>query len=313
MVCFPNKLETCKKINGVSSTSRRFIFRLCASFLLILFCGAYQVFAEDPLQIGERFKDCGVCPEMIVIPGGEIVVKGVSAVAEEGVQILSLPDRFAISIYEITNADWENCEFLEGCKRPDSNQESADKDFGWREWKSTRPVVNITWAESVMYTIWLSSVAGENYWLPTELEWEYAARGGLVEEIPWSGLNENSCEFANLSLHEGCSDRYRGSAPVGSYNANGYGLYDMIGNVSEWTASCSGNVLGSTVDLHRHRVGDSFKLSEYGKEVPNCGAMVNRGGNWSSQVESFEYTARSALPRGANSETVGFRVVRSVK
>lgn len=307
------KLGAYKKTNGARLTSCRFVLTVCILVPLILVFGTYQVFSEGLRQVGERFRDCAICPEMIVIPGGELRVPGVSAGAEKEPRILKVPRKFAISIYEITNADWENCEFWEGCKRAALHKRGEEKDFGWREWKGTRPVADVTWEESVSYAIWLSSLAKESYWLPTELEWEYAARSGLIEESPWLGANKRSCDFANLAIHSGCSDGYRGSAPVGSYGSNRFGLYDMVGNVSEWTASCSGNMLGSAVDLGRHPVMDSFKLSKYGEEVLGCDAMVYRGGNWSSQVESFKFSARRALARGKRAETLGFRVVRLVQ
>ena len=307
------KLGAYKKTNGARLTSCRFVLTVCILVPLILVFGTYQVFSEGLRQVGERFKDCAICPEMIVIPGGELRVAGVSPGAEKERRILKIPRKFAISIYEITNADWENCEFWEGCKRAALYKRGEEKDFGWREWKGTRPVADVSWEESVSYAIWLSSLSKESYWLPTELEWEYAARSGLIEENPWLHVNNRSCDFANLAIHSGCTDGYRGSAPAGSYSSNRFGLYDMIGNVSEWTASCSGNMLGSAVDLGRHPVMDSFKLSKYGEEVLGCDAMVYRGGNWSSQVESFKFSARRALARGKTAETLGFRVVRLVQ
>ena len=310
---FFKKLDACKKTNGARLISRRFVLSSSNLFLLILVFNPFQVFAEGLLQVGERFKDCPICPEMIVIPGGELRVESASAEGDMALRILKVPKKFAISIYETTASNWENCEFRGGCKRSQLDNKSGVKDFGWREWKGMRPIVNVTWSESVSYAIWLSSVTGESYWLPTEIEWEYAARSGLVEQSPWLGENKRSCYFGNLGFHNGCSDGYKGSAPVGSYRSNRYGLYDMIGNVSEWTATCSGNMLGCAHKLNRDPVTDDFKLSEHGEVMPGCKAMVYKGVNWSSQIGSFEFSAGGALARGTTTETLGFRVVRLVQ
>ena len=138
------KLGAYKKTNGARLTSCRFVLTVCILVPLILVFGTYQVFSEGLRQVGERFKDCAICPEMIVIPGGELRVAGVSPGAEKEPRILKVPRKFAISIYEITNADWENCEFWEGCKRAALHKRGEEKDFGWREWKGTRPVADLS-------------------------------------------------------------------------------------------------------------------------------------------------------------------------
>ena len=87
----------------------------------------------------------------------------------------------------------------------------------------------------------------------------------------------------------------------------------MIGNVSEWTASCSENVLGSTVNLQRPLARDGFKISDFRREMRGCDAMVYRGGSRSSGVGPLDFATRGALPKGTISETLGFRVVRSIQ
>jgi len=93
------------------------------------------------------------------------------------------------------------------------------------------PVSGISWYEAYAYCKWLSAKTGKTYRLPTESEWEYAARGGLAgKKYPW-GDSEPDGTYCNYGL---AGDGYENAAPVGSYPANGYGLYDMAGNVYEW-------------------------------------------------------------------------------
>ena len=302
-----------KRTNGASSRSRRFLLILYLSFVSIFCFGTYQVVAEGSPTIGERFKDCAVCPEMIVIPAGEFVAGDDFSQTGTPDLIFNVPQMFAMAVYETTIADWENCEFSGKCRQISSTKEKKDNDFGWREWKGTRPMVNVSWEDSVTYAIWLSSLSKENYWLPTELEWEYAARSEIMENNPWLGLERDSCNFANLWAHDGCSDRFRGTAPVGSYTANRFGLYDMIGNVSEWTASCWGNMLSSAFDLVQTSKRNEFEVSELGKGMQVCDAMVYRGANWSSEIGLVDFSTRKALGRETMSEMLGFRVVRSIQ
>jgi len=255
---------------------------------------------------------------MVVIPAGEITVKLSNDLGEViSTYTLHISNNFAIAVHETRLADWENCEFDGVCGQVTLNSSSNKTDFGWREWKGTRPVGNVSWSESLGYAIWLSSRTGNKYWLPSEVEWEYAARGGEIEERPWVGLDKLSCKFSNLGEHDECSDRYQAASPVGSYGANRYGLYDMIGNVSEWTTSCSGDMLvnssGYSLVLAREFLADNIKLLDFGRDTTGCNAMVYRGGAWSSKVGEVGFSSRGTLPRGEILETLGFRVVRSIQ
>ena len=302
---------------GVRVTSRRpSLWSYLVGCLLIIVCP--QVWAEERLEVGQHFRDCPVCPEMVVIPAGEITVKLSNDLSEIiSTYTLHISNNFAIAVHETRVADWENCEFDGACGQVTLNSSSNKTDFGWREWKGTRPIGSVSWSESLGYAIWLSSRTGKKYWLPSEVEWEYAARGGGTEERPWVGLNELSCKFSNLGDHDGCSDRYKGASPVGSYGANRYGLYDMLGNVSEWTTSCSGDMLvsssGHSLVLGREFLGDDIKLLDFGRDMNGCNAMVYRGGAWSSTVGEVRFSSRATLPRGEILETLGFRVIRSIQ
>lgn len=128
---------------------------------------------------------------------------------------------FLIGLYEVTFAEY--AQFCAATRRelPDDN--------GWG--MGNRPVINVSWQDAVAFTEWLSAQSGRKFRLPSEAEWEYAARGGTTTPFPWGtklGKNRANCN--------GCGSAWdnKSTAPVGSFKPNGYGLYDVIGNVYEW-------------------------------------------------------------------------------
>ena len=159
-----------------------------------------------------EFRDCPTCPEMVEIPAGR------------------LPDGFgparslAVSRTEITFAEWDACGAAGACRK-------GRDDHHWG--RGRRPVINVSWDDAVAYVHWLSAVAGKDYHLPSGAEWEYAARGGTTTAYWWGdaiGTGHANCRD--------CGSRWggRSTAPVGSFPPNPFGLYDMNGNVWEWTS-----------------------------------------------------------------------------
>ena len=133
---------------------------------------------------------------------------------------------FAIGKFELTFEEWGACFDDGGCERtPD--------DHKWG--RGRRPVINITWKDAKTYVKWLSAKTGKTYRLPTEAEWEYAAHAGTTTEFFWGdkvGKNLANCRDC------GSKWRKKGSAPVGSFAPNPFGLYDMHGNIWEWIEDC---------------------------------------------------------------------------
>ena len=197
-------------------------------------------------------------PEMVVIPAGSFkmgCVSGRSCTnAERPVHEVTIAS-FALSKYEVTFEDYDVFTDATGRERAD------DRGFG----RGRRPVINITWDDAVAYTKWLSEQTGKDYRLPSEAEWEYAARAGTATRYSWGnnlGHNRANCN--------GCGSEWDNemSAPVGSFEANGWGLYDMHGNVWEWTQDRYNNrYVGAPNDGSAWEVGDST-------------ARVVRGGAW---------------------------------
>jgi len=154
-------------------------------------------------------------PEMVTIPAGRFRMGRKGWVSLKS---------FSMSRYEITFDEYDYFAEATGREKPSDN--------GWGRGK--RPVINVSWYDATAYAEWLSQVTGEPYRLPTEAEWEYAARGGTDTEYWWGdevGSNNANCEE--------CGSRWdnKQTAPVGSFAPNPFGLYDTAGNVREWTCS----------------------------------------------------------------------------
>ena len=197
---------------------------------------------------------------------------------------------FALSKHEVTFAQWDACVSGGGCGgyRPE--------DVGWG--RAARPVVNVSWEDAQSYVSWLSRETGEAYRLPTEAEWEYAARAGTTTKYSWGkeiGVDRANCRGGS------CGDQWAFTAPVGSFAGNAWGLHDMHGNVWEWVQDCwNGNYAGAPVD-------GSAWLSR------NCSLRVLRGGSWGYGPGVLRSAYRSQeRPRRPQQPHLGFRVARTL-
>ena len=252
------------------------------------------IVADHTLSVGETFRDCALCPAMVVLPAGGFDMGSppdeVGRAADEGpVHRVEIARPFALGRYEVTFAEWDACVAAGGCRyRPDDN--------GWG--RGDRPVINVSWHDAREYTDWLSKLTGQPYRLPSEAEWEYAARAGTTTARPWGveiGDGQANCH--------GCGGDWDGArtAPVGSFAANGFGLHDMLGNVWEDTADCwHGDYRGAPPDGSAWQTGD-------------CQRRVMRGGGWAvrpSYVRSANRHGGYADRR--DSAYGGFRVARAI-
>ena len=164
------------------------------------------------------FRDCEVCPEMVIVPTGTFT-RGSSAAeqrpAETPQQVVKIDALIAIGKYEVTFDEWRACVRDGGCAHvPD--------DRGWG--RGRRPVIYVSWDDAQQYIRWLSGKTGREYRLPSETEWEYAARAGT----------ETRYAFGDHVTPQQVNYYTRGTLPVGSFAANAFGLHDMHGNVHEW-------------------------------------------------------------------------------
>ncbi len=180
----------------------------------------------------DRLKDGSSGPEMVWIPEGRFEmgdIQGGGDSDEKPVHWVSVK-KFAMGRYEITFAEYDKFAKATSRKKP------SDEDWG----RGNRPVINVSWLDVTAYAKWLSQQTGQQYRLPTEAQWEYAARAGTKTKYWWG--NTASHEYANYGdegwngLAKG-KDRWKYTSPVGSFAANPFGLYDTAGNVWEWTCS----------------------------------------------------------------------------
>ncbi len=185
-------------------------------------------------------------------------------------------DDFSIGKYEVKVSEFSEfveasgyrteAEKGEGCAVWTGSNWKYNKANNWRNpgfaQGQDHPVVCVDWNDAVAYAKWLSEETGKRYRLPTEAEWEYAARGGSTSKYYFGNSESELCDYGNgadestdyTGRNTLCSDGYgQQTAPVGSFKRNPYGLYDMIGNVWEWTCSVYDEDYGGTEKVVRQR------------------------------------------------------------
>ena len=247
----------------------------------------------DAAELAKAEAVAALAAEMVVIPAGSFRMGCVSGLDcdddEFPGHVVTIPQAFAVSKYEVTFAEWDACVLDGGCGgyRPD--------DEGWG--RGTRPVINVSWEDAQSYVSWLSSRTGERYRLLTEAEWEYVARAGSSTAYSWGdgiGPNRANCE--------GCASQWddRKTAPVGSFSANAFGVHDMHGNVWEWVEDCLyGSHEGAPTEGSAWRSG-------------GCALRVLRGGSWSYIPRSLRSPDRDWDATGNRLYDRGFRMARTL-
>ena len=251
--------------------------------------------AEQALKPGDSFKECATdCPEMIVVPAGSFMMG--SPPTEKGRYIIEGPQHnvsivqpLAVSKFELTFADWDACAAYGDC-----DPHITDGGFG----RGQQPVINVTWDDAEHYAAWLSKMTGKTYRLLSEAEYEYAARAGTQTAYPWGddiGKNNSNCN--------GCGSQWDlwQPAPVGSFAANRFGLFDMVGNVVEWVEDC----------FHNNYKGAPTNGSAW-IEGGDCKRRVIRGGSWSGILAAVRSAYRAGLTDVLRRGDLGFRVARTL-
>jgi formylglycine-generating enzyme required for sulfatase activity len=254
--------------------------------------------AEVALKSGDSFREClKDCPDMIVVPAGSFTMGSpigeIGRTQSEGPQhVVTIGRPFAVSKYEVTFAEWDACVAFGNCD-PHKIEGAV---VGGRQ-----PVVNVTWDDAKQYAAWLSQMTGKHYRLLSEAEYEYAARAGMQTIYPWGdeiGKNNANCE--------GCGSQWdsKQSAPVGSYPANQFGLYDMVGNVWQWVEDC-------WHDNYNNAPVDGSPWIEDG----SCKFRVERSDSWrgSPTAELPRSALRDKDAPGNRNDIVGFRVARTLE
>ena len=241
---------------------------------------------SDPLLSG------GDGPAMVPVPAGSFrmgCLQQLGCFSDEfPVREVTIPHRFSLSKHEITFADWDACVQAGGCDGylPD--------DEGWG--RGSHPVIHVDWDDVQSYVGWLSRSTGETYRVPSEAEWEYAARAGFETRYTWG--NNLVPDRANCR-NERCREAFPNTAPAGSFPANAWGLHDMLGNVYEWVQDCwsASSYEGAPADGSAWLEGD-------------CDYRMIRGGSWRSTPENIRIANRVRNSVEDRDNTVGFRVAR---
>ena len=197
---------------------------------------------------------------------------------------------FAVAKFELTFDDWDACAAHGDCAQHVS-------DSGWG--RGRRPAINVNWNDAQTYIKWLSRITGKPYRLLSEAEYEYAARAGTETKYPWG--DEIKLEGKAMANCDGCGSQWDGkkTAPVGSFAPNGFDLYDMVGNVWEWTEDCwNDNYEGAPANGSAWTSGD-------------CIRRVVRGGPWNDDPRYVRSASRRNVSAGDRFNLVGFRVART--
>ena len=234
-----------------------------------------------------ELKDCPTCPAMIALPAGAFTMGSNSSdPSEKPAHQVTIGAPFAIGKYEVTVEQWNACADAGGCPKLSINGEKNS------------PVRDVSWDDAQRYVKWLSTTTGQAYRLPSEAEWEYAARGGTASRFWWG----DQMRKGNANCKE-CGEPWsqEAPAPVGSFAANPYGLHDTSGSVWEWVGDCWHNSYkGAPAD---GRIWDT----------PACRDRVIRGGSWHEGESYMLASTRFKYSATVRFSQNGFRVARDVK
>ena len=236
-----------------------------------------------------ELKDCPSCPPMIKLPGHATFTMGNNSgdPSEKPAHSVSMGAPFAIGKYEVTVEQWNACADADACPR--IGADSASKNG---------PARDVSWDNAQQYVNWLGKVSGKPYRLPSEAEWEYAARGGTSTRYWWGEqmrAGNANCKDCGQPWHP------EGPVNVGSFGANPYGLYDMNGSVWEWVSDCWHTT-------YKGAPSDGRPWDE-----ANCRVRVIRGGSWRDGADYMMSSTRFKYDASVRYSQNGFRVARDLK
>ena len=222
-------------------------------------------------------------PEMVSIPAGTFDMGSDEDPSEKPIHHVAIKP-FAISKFPITVREWNACVAAKGCSYAPTGKEDA-------------PVTNLSWTDAQQFVAWLASVTQKPFRLPTEAEWEYAARGGARSRFWWGDQLQTA--MANC---KGCNEPYESSEPlnVGSFKPNPFGLYDMGGNIHQWVADC----------WHKNYQGAPADGSAWIEN--DCPSHVIRSGSWKNDPSYVRASSRDHYDASVRYPTHGLRVARSL-
>lgn len=282
--------------------------------------------SSNPADVRAALAVVLVNLEMVDVPAGSFRMGDLSSEPQAN----ELPVRelrveaFRIGRFEVSVAQYRAFASVTGHSNSagcyvltvETGRYSFDAKAGWSQpgysQKDDDPVGCISWNDAQAFVEWLSSETGRAFRLPTEMEWEYAARAGSTTSFPWGDAAEEGCHHANgadktpwpggqieWTGRMDCRDNFFWVAPVGSFRANAFGLFDMIGNVWEWTSDC-------WTERHEERVEAQRSASDI------CLQRVYRGGAWNMSAANLRSAYRGGLDPTFRNAPRGFRVAESL-
>ncbi|MFL2770563.1 MAG: formylglycine-generating enzyme family protein [Rhodospirillaceae bacterium] len=281
------------------------------------------------LSSGSVFRDCMDCPDMVVIPSGKFTMgenDGDPERTEGPERTVTITNAFALGRFEVTYDQFAKFVSATG-QEPEVDECSmwimADLSTPHRTWrdpgykrvvKGKEAVVCVSWRDAKAFVAWLSGKTNERYRLPTEAEWEYAAKGGTESLYFWGENPDDACDYGNVydtAAAEkwptenwdapACTDGFPDNAPVGQFKPNPFGLYDILGNVWEWTQDCS-------ILPYPKQPIDGSSVEVEGE----CEWRAIRGGSWITQAYRQRPTWRGRDPERRMGAYFGFRVARDL-
>jgi formylglycine-generating enzyme required for sulfatase activity len=254
------------------------------------------------LTVGQRFRDCDddSCPWMIVLPAGSFLMGSPESepgrLDREGPQHRVQVASFAMGQYEVTFRQWDACVAAGGC-------EHNPGDEGWG--RGQRPVIYVSWDDAQQYAKWLSGKTGQTYRLPSEAEWEYAARAGTTTPFAFGErITTAQANFdGNYTYNGSAKGELRAKTlPVGSLAKDAWDLYDLHGNVWEWVQDCWHDNYQGAPDSGRAWVsGCSGEIRR-----------VLRGGSWINDPVINRSAFRIRFTPDDRYYSTGFRLARTL-
>lgn len=285
--------------------------------------GTFVGFADQPETMTALIarSDCAVCPETVTVPAGDTIMGSDTGTAAEKPEVAQQIASFQMTRAEITVGDIRRYEAATGRQIPrgcfvwtaESRLRSrADAYWGAPGHAVTdaSPAACLSWEDAQAYVDWLNEEDSSGGWrLPSEAEFEYAARAGLAGDYPWDGGAAAVCENANGAdassrfrwRNRACRDAAAQTAHAEAFPANAFGLHHMIGNLWEWTADCwNGSHRGARADGLPRTNG-------------TCASRVLRGASWDDPIENLRAPYRVGIPSTRRQANVGFRLVKDLR
>ncbi|MBH0057580.1 SUMF1/EgtB/PvdO family nonheme iron enzyme [Pseudoalteromonas sp. SWXJZ94C] len=255
---------------------------------------SFKLTNHEVTYIQDKLKNGELSPNMVIIPPGTGTIGGEnfrSFQDEAPIFEATVKDSYALSETEITFAQYDQF-----CK---TGIRSCPSDEGWGRGK--QPVINISWFDTVAYTKWLSKETGYTYRLPSEVEWEYAARAGTSSKFWWGNEYKQGIDHCDRDLG-GCPKGTDLGHPwqVGILKPNPFGLYDVTSNVYEWVEDCY-------VDNHNNVTGTTAA-----NKTGDCNDRTVKGASWTMPQPHVHHSLRMGFTINARADSIGFRVLREI-